>query len=104
MTATHDDHGRSRIDRERKTAFVSHDWAGTDSLTNTIVSTVAELSGRDPTDVERLYDRIDPESLEALFAPTRDTVARNTGQVSFQLDGYTITVHATGDIVVAPAP
>ncbi|ELY70957.1 HalOD1 output domain-containing protein [Natrinema versiforme] len=101
MTVTPDDHGRSRIDRERKTAFVSHDWAGTDSLTTTIVSTVAELSGSDPTDVERLYDRIDPESLEALFAPANSAANRNTGQVSFQLDAYTVTVHATGDIVVA---
>jgi hypothetical protein len=103
MTATPDDHGRSRIDHERKTAFVAHDWTGADSLTNTIVSTVAELSGTDAIDVERLYDRIDPESLESLFAPTSGAAARNTGQVSFRLDAYEITVHATGDIVVARA-
>lgn len=103
MTVTPDDHGRSRIDHERKTAFVSHDWTGADSLTTTIVSTVAELSGVDATDVERLYERIDPESLETLFEPTESTGGRNTGQVSFQLDAYTITVHATGDIVVARA-
>ncbi|WP_254522722.1 HalOD1 output domain-containing protein [Natrinema caseinilyticum] len=101
MTAKPHDYGRSRIDRERKTAFVSHDWAGTDSLTTTIVSTVAELSESDPTEVERLYDQIDPESLETLFAPTSGTAGRNIGQVSFQLDAYSITVHATGDIVVA---
>ncbi|SER72970.1 HalOD1 output domain-containing protein [Natrinema salaciae] len=103
MTVTSDDNGRSRIDRERKTAFVSHDWADTDSLTSTIVSTVAALSGSDPTEVERLYDRIDPESLETLFAPTSGPATRNTGQVSFRLDAYTITVHATGDIVVVRA-
>ena len=103
MTVTPDDHGRSRIDRERKTAFVSHDWTGNDSLTTTIVSTVAELSGTDPTEVDRLYDRIDPESLETLFEPTNKADGRNTGQVSFQLDAYTVTVHATGDIVVASA-
>ncbi|MFB1066643.1 hypothetical protein CP556_03660 [Natrinema sp. CBA1119] len=101
MTVTPHDHGRSRIDRDRETAFVSHDWTGTDSLTNTIVSTVAELSEIDPTEVERLYDRINPESLETLFQPTNGTAGRNTGQVSFQLDAYTVTVHATGDIVVA---
>ncbi len=103
MTATPHDHGRSRIDRERMTAFVSHDWNGNDSLTSTIVSTVADLSETDPTDVERIYDRIDPESLETLFEPTGTTGSRNTGQVTFQLDAYTITVHATGDIVVARA-
>ncbi|QLK25186.1 hypothetical protein HYG81_13945 [Natrinema zhouii] len=103
MTATPHDHGRSRIDRERETAFVSHNWAGTESLTHTIISTVAELSDIDPTEVNRLYDRIDPESLETLFQPTNGTASRNTGQVSFQLDTYTITVHATGDIVVARA-
>ncbi|WP_222919883.1 HalOD1 output domain-containing protein [Natrinema sp. SYSU A 869] len=100
MTVTSDDHGRSRIDRERKTAFVSHDWTGNDSLTTTIVSTIAALSNSDPIEVDRLYDQIDPESLETLFAPTSGAAARNTGQVSFRLDAYTITVHATGDIVV----
>ncbi|SEW02922.1 HalOD1 output domain-containing protein [Natrinema salifodinae] len=103
MTATPHDHGRPRIDPDRKTAFVSHDWTGADSLTNTIVSTVAELSGTDPIELDRLYDRIDPESLETLFAPANGAAGRNTGQVSFRLDGYTITVHATGDIVVERA-
>lgn len=103
MTVTPDDNGRSRIDCERKTAFVSHDWTGSDSLTNTIVTTVAELAGTDPTEVERLYERIDPESLETLFAPTSGPSNRTTGQVSFRLDSYTVTVHATGDIVVARA-
>ncbi len=103
MTVTPDDHGRSRIDRKRKTAFVAHDWTGSESLATTIVSTVAELAESDPTEIERLYDRIDPDGLEALFAPAGDATDRTTGQVSFRLDAYAVTVHATGDIVVARA-
>jgi hypothetical protein len=102
MTVPPHHDGRPRIDRERRTAFVSHDWGGEESLTATIVATVAELSGIDPTEVDRLYDRIDPDSLETLFEPAGDA-GRTTGRVSFRLEACTITVHATGDVVVTQA-
>ncbi|WP_175607258.1 HalOD1 output domain-containing protein [Natrinema saccharevitans] len=64
-------------------------------------SSVAELAGSDPTEIERPHDCIDPDGLEALFAPTGDATDRAAGQVSFRLDADTVTVHATGDIIVA---
>ncbi|RQG95218.1 HalOD1 output domain-containing protein [Natrarchaeobius chitinivorans] len=100
MTATTDDHGGHRIDLDAKTAFVSHDWADDRSLAETIVSTVAALSETEPAEMERLYDRIDPDSLEAIFEPTSGTANRNAGTVSFRLEGYTITVHGSGSVVV----
>ena len=103
MTATPDTHGGSRIDPSAKTAVVSHDWDGETSLSETIVSTIATLSGTRPDELERLYDRVDPDSLETLFAPTNGAARRNDGRVSFRLDGYAVTVHATGTVVVSGA-
>ncbi|MCW8173201.1 HalOD1 output domain-containing protein [Natrialba swarupiae] len=104
MTATTDDHGGHRIDPDAETALVSHDWDASESLSRTIVSTVAALSGRNPAEMERLYDRIDPDGLEALFEPTNAGTNRNAGTVSFRLEGYTVTVHGSGSIVVTKAP
>ncbi|WP_246998821.1 HalOD1 output domain-containing protein [Halosolutus gelatinilyticus] len=100
MTATQTEYGGTGIDPETETAIVSHDWDGDESLSATIVSTIAGLSETDPADVDRLYDRIDPDSLETIFEPTNGTSRRNGGQLSFQLDAYSITVHATGAVVV----
>ena len=100
MTATIDNHGGPRIDPETKTAITSHDWEGNGSLATTIVSTVAALSETTPDELDRIYDRIDPDSLETLFAPANGAARRNAGQVSFRLDRYTVTVHASGTIVV----
>ncbi|RQH01839.1 HalOD1 output domain-containing protein [Natrarchaeobius oligotrophus] len=103
MTATTNDHGGSRIDPDAETALLSHDWTAGESLSRAIVTTVATLSGREPEEMERLYDRIDPDSLEAIFEPTSDTAGRNGGTVSFRLEGYSVTVHGSGTIVVTDA-
>ena len=100
MTATIDNHGGPRIDPETKTAITSHDWESDDSLATTIVSTVAALADTTPEELDRIYDRIDPDSLESLFEPANGATKRNAGQVSFRLDRYTVTVHASGTIVV----
>ena len=100
MTATLNNHDGPQIDPETKTAITSHDWEGNRSLATTIVSTVATLSETTPDELERIYDRIDPDSLETLFAPANGATRRNAGQVSFRLDRYTVTVHASGTIVV----
>lgn len=103
MTATRSNHGGTGIDPERETAVVSHDWENDTSLSTTIVSTVASLSGRDPAKLDRLYDRIDPDSLETIFEPANGSTDRNGGRVSFRFDAYSITVHASGTIVVTRA-
>ncbi|ARS91709.1 HalOD1 output domain-containing protein [Natrarchaeobaculum aegyptiacum] len=103
MTVTPETNCASQIDPEDQTAIASHDWETDESLSETIVSTVATLSGTEPDELDRLYDRVDPDSLETLFAPTGGTARRNAGRVSFRLAEYTVTVHASGTIVVTAA-
>ena len=103
MTVTRSNHGGAGIDPETETAVVAHDWESDVSLSTTIVSTITDLSGREPEELDRLYDRIDPDSLETIFEPANGSTHRNGGRVSFQLDAYAITVHASGTVVVTKA-
>lgn len=103
MTTTRTNHGGAGIDSDGETVVVSHDWEGDASLATTIVSTVAALEESEPDELERLYDRIDPTSLETIFEPANGSTHRNGGQLTFRFDAYSITVHATGTVVVTKA-
>ena len=62
-------------------------------ITDAIVTAVADAEGVDPLELPPLWDVIDTEALEALFAPTRDGGrSRRSGRVEFSYYGYEITV------------
>lgn len=61
-------------------------------LSHAVVVAVAELNGVDPLDLnERLYDCIDPDALDALFASTGQDAC---GTVQFLMAGCHIEVSA----------
>ncbi|MFP8951366.1 HalOD1 output domain-containing protein [Natrialbaceae archaeon A-arb3/5] len=103
MTATSSSHDETETDRTSENAVVSYDWGSGESLSTTIVSTISDLSGKNPDEIERLYDHLDPDSLESIFEPTAGGRTRNAGSVAFHLEGYAVTVHASGTIVVTRA-
>lgn len=103
MTRNRSNHGTARTERETETAFY-HDWSGDEPLSTGIVSALADLSETDVTDVDRLYDRVDPDSLDAIFQPPNGKSTRNTGELSFRLGSYTVTVHASGFVVLTESP
>ncbi|RQG90310.1 hypothetical protein EA462_10055 [Natrarchaeobius halalkaliphilus] len=75
------------------------------SLSFEVIEAVAEREGVDPTDIEppaydALYDAINPEALDALFAPRADGTERTTGHVEFTFCNYRVTVSSEGDVVV----
>lgn len=88
------------MDAAAETVSFRHDWNGDESLAMAIVSRVADVSETAPEDVERLYDRIDPDSLEALFEPRNDDVTRDAGQLQFHLEDCAITVYGNGLTIV----
>jgi len=103
MSKPHDnDHGTTRYDEQTDTYHVDFDWKGSESLNATIVTTVASVSGVEPTEMEPLYDRLDPDALAELFSPIQDGTRRPNGHISFPLQGCTVTVHSDGHIVVKP--
>ncbi|SDF55428.1 HalOD1 output domain-containing protein [Halorientalis regularis] len=70
-----------------------------DSLTDTIVNTVAEARGVDGMELsELLNDVLDPDALARVLASGSGTVT-----VTFTLDGQSVTVDSEGSVIVEPA-
>lgn len=71
-----------------------------DSLTVAVVSAVAESKGVSVADLPPLYDAIDIDAVEKLFAPTA-TSPRASGSVSFEFAERAVDVSADGTVVVS---
>ncbi|WP_433634804.1 HalOD1 output domain-containing protein [Halomicrococcus sp. NG-SE-24] len=78
------------------------DGSADDSLKTRIISHVAAQKNVDSTSLEPLYEAIDPDALEDLFAPHFDGTSRTTGRVVFAYSGYRVTVTSDGDIQTTP--
>lgn len=90
-------------DPETDTYRASFDGA-TDSACLAVISTVATVAQREPTDLQPLHSVIDPDALDVLMRPDKGPLTRGDVDVSFTLDGYDVTVHSYGVVSVhAPA-
>lgn len=68
-----------------------------ESVTVHLVRAIATAADVDPADLTPpLYEVVDPEALEALFAPTAGGATRR-GRVEFAYDDYRVTVSAGSD-------
>ncbi|WP_311173519.1 HalOD1 output domain-containing protein [Halobellus ordinarius] len=65
-----------------------------------IVLAVAELSGSDPTELRPLNDVIDADALDSLFS--RKHPGSENDRVSFNYQGYRVTVYRDGEIMLQP--
>ena len=70
------------------------DWTESTSPSTAVIRALAAVSGDDPTTIEPLFDVLDPDALDRLFAPAR--TPRLQGTVAFEHHGYRITVRADG--------
>ena len=64
----------------------------------TVVSSVAAHKGVEPVALPPLYDALDPDALDALFA-----TARGDGQVTFEYAGCTVECAGDGSVDVRDA-
>ena len=73
----------------------------TDEVHERIVTGVAALEGVDPMSLPPLFDAVDPDALEAIFATT-ESGSKRSGHVGFNYADHQITVSfdETGDPVV----
>ncbi len=71
-------------------------------LTEKTVETIAETEGKSVYEHKPLYNVIDPEALDALFAPRADGTSRPVGEVSFHYEGYWVTVSSEGAVEIQP--
>lgn len=78
----------------------------TQSVSFDVIAAVAEREGVDPLDLEppeyeALYDVINPEALDALFATRENGQQRPTGRVEFPFCGYRVVVTSDGEVEVS---
>lgn len=70
-------------------------------IAEAVVTAVAEAEGVEPSALERpLTAVVDPDALEALFAPTADGRSRADGRVAFTYCGHRVVVDGAGDVDV----
>ncbi|WP_266082460.1 HalOD1 output domain-containing protein [Haladaptatus caseinilyticus] len=76
---------------------------GTEPIETTVINRILQHENTDPEDLVPLYEVIDPEALNLLFAPRRDGSSRSTaGTVRFQYCGYQVTVTSDHDVRLDP--
>ncbi len=81
------------------------DRNGGESLSLKVVTAVAEREGIDPMELEppeyeALYDVVNPEALDSLFAPRQNGTGRASGRVEFTFCGYDVVVTSDGDVTL----
>ena len=57
-----------------------------------IVDCVAKREHTDPLELPPLYDAVDPDALDDLFASGRQNGMTQSGRIEFQYNGYTVIV------------
>ncbi|WP_158055913.1 HalOD1 output domain-containing protein [Halorussus halophilus] len=77
-----------------------YDWTSPEPLSTVVVRLVAAITDTDPLELEPLRDRVDPDALDELFAPTVDGRPRAVGQVTFPLAGHQVVVSGEGEIEI----
>ena len=71
------------------------DW--TDVAPSTaVIEAIAKESGRDPTELEPLYESIDPEALDQLIRSNGANPHDHTLTVSFSFCGYAVVIQSGG--------
>lgn len=71
-----------------------------DSLSVRVVEAVAHAANCSSSELEPLYDIVDPDALNTLFAPTMEGKTRTDGKLEFEYAGYDVVVHSSGAIDV----
>jgi len=68
-----------------------------------VVMAVSEARDTDPLELPPLYDVVDPDALDALFASGAGESQAGPGNVTFVFDGCEVIVHSDGEVdVTAP--
>ncbi|USZ71652.1 HalOD1 output domain-containing protein [Natronosalvus halobius] len=100
MSSNHSPDDRIGYDPETDTYTVFHDWASEESPSEEVVEAVAAATGSTPESIPPLYEVVDPEALDQLFAPTGHGVSLRTGVIEFRFHGCDVTIATSGRTTV----
>lgn len=71
-------------------------------LCEQVVAAVADAADTSSCELDPLYEVVNPEALNHLFAPTYEGGTRSDGRVTFEYAGHEVLIHSTGDVTVSP--
>lgn len=92
--------GASDTDESRDSISAAYDWSTT-SPTAAVVETVAAVTGREPTQLDPLFDSLDPEALDALVRSNGRGPNESDVTVAFAFAGHDVRVSGRG-VAVRP--
>lgn len=84
---------------EGNTHHLSHQWQGDTTVSETIVTAVAEHAGVGHESLPPMGHSINPDALDTLFEAGPES-APAPGCVTFSYYGYTVVVRSTGQILL----
>ena len=76
------------------------DWTNDAPVSSAVIGAVAAVRGNEQSGLDPLYECVDPDALNAVFAPYSDGTPRGDGHVSFSFNETDVTVHCHGEIVI----
>lgn len=82
---------------------VSGDWWRERSPSAAVALAVGAVTDTPPTELDPLFEAVDPDALDQLYETTRGGSGREFGRVSFRYNDCVVTVYATGTIEITPA-
>jgi hypothetical protein len=68
-------------------------------ISEMVVSTVAQAKGVDPLELEPLYNVVDPDALDSLFASND---GQSSMELCFEMAGCEVVVDGAGEVAVTP--
>lgn len=82
---------------------VQHNFESSASVTATLAHALSDIAGIDVTQVEfALQDYVDPDALDALFAPASGGSPRVNGHLTLDIRGFQTTLYGNGLITIVP--
>lgn len=82
----------------------THDFQRDRSISTTIVIAMSRASETEPNDLPPLYEAVDPDALDAVFASPGKQPGRTDVTVRFPYAGHEVSVHGDGEICVYELP
>lgn len=94
-------HAVDAVEYESETPLrVQADWSGTETLDSAITCAISRATGVSVTELEPLWEYMDPDALQAFVASMRDRETETS--ITFQYEGHDVTVRDDGEILVWP--
>lgn len=89
-------------DSQVTTHYSTFDWDDYEPISSTVTSTVARAAGVPESDLQELYDCIEPCALNQLFQSMHNSSQPTSGQFTFEYAGFEVTIYSFGEVVVRP--